>query len=153
MHQWSLLPGALQIRNDILYIYIHTHTHTYARTQKHMPVSRSKASLKEGITRSLTFVNTEDWWSAYTHSSKRGWKCCHLLWSIPLSDLMSYSINPLNTELNPICHFLALLGTHHILHVSRVRVKPISERKFLFSRVKYLFKPFIHLSPLAIFSY
>jgi hypothetical protein len=32
-------------------------------------------------------------------------------------------INPLNAELNPICHLLALLGTHHILHVSRVRVK------------------------------
>jgi hypothetical protein len=32
-------------------------------------------------------------------------------------------INPLNAELNPICHLLALLGTHHILHVSRIRVK------------------------------
>ena len=31
-------------------------------------------------------------------------------------------INPLNAELNPICHLLALLGAHHILHVSRVRV-------------------------------
>ena len=31
--------------------------------------------------------------------------------------------NPLNAELNPICHLLALLGDHHILHVSRVRVK------------------------------
>ena len=30
--------------------------------------------------------------------------------------------NPLNTELNPICHLLALLETHHILHVSRVRL-------------------------------
>jgi len=29
----------------------------------------------------------------------------------------------LNTELNPICHLLALLGAHHILHVSRIRVK------------------------------
>jgi len=28
----------------------------------------------------------------------------------------------LNTELNPICHLLALLGAHHILHVSRIRV-------------------------------
>ena len=27
--------------------------------------------------------------------------------------------NPLNAELNPICRLLALLGTHHILHVSR----------------------------------
>jgi len=32
-------------------------------------------------------------------------------------------INPLNAELSPICYLLALLGAHHILHVSRVRVK------------------------------
>ena len=31
-------------------------------------------------------------------------------------------INPLNDELNPICHLLALLGAHHTLHVSRIRV-------------------------------
>ena len=31
--------------------------------------------------------------------------------------------NPLNAELNPICHLLALLGVNHILHVSRIRVK------------------------------
>ena len=30
--------------------------------------------------------------------------------------------NPLNAELNPICHLLVLLGAHHILHVSRLRV-------------------------------
>jgi len=30
--------------------------------------------------------------------------------------------NPLNAELNPTCHLLALLGAHHILHVSRIRV-------------------------------
>jgi len=32
-------------------------------------------------------------------------------------------INPLNAELNPICHLLALLGVHQFLHVSRIRVK------------------------------
>jgi len=32
-------------------------------------------------------------------------------------------INLLNAELNPICHLLALLGAHHILHVGRERVK------------------------------
>ena len=32
-------------------------------------------------------------------------------------------INPLNAKLNPICHLLVLLGAHHILHVSRIRVK------------------------------
>jgi len=31
-------------------------------------------------------------------------------------------LNPLNAELNPICHLLALLGARHILHVSRIRV-------------------------------
>jgi len=31
--------------------------------------------------------------------------------------------NTLNAKLNPICHLLALLGAHHILHVSRIRVK------------------------------
>ena len=28
----------------------------------------------------------------------------------------------LNAQLNPICHLLALLGTHHIIHISRIRV-------------------------------
>jgi len=35
---------------------------------------------------------------------------------------MEYNINPLNAELNPICHMLALLGAQPILHVSRIRV-------------------------------
>jgi len=32
-------------------------------------------------------------------------------------------LNPLHAELNPICHLLALLGAHHIFHVSGLRVK------------------------------
>ena len=31
--------------------------------------------------------------------------------------------NPLSAELNPTYHLLALLGAHHIIHVSRIRVK------------------------------
>jgi len=34
----------------------------------------------------------------------------------------AFQINPLNAKLNPICHLLALLGAHLILHVSRIRV-------------------------------
>ena len=34
----------------------------------------------------------------------------------------SFDFNPLNAKLNRICHLLALLGAHHILHVSRIRV-------------------------------
>jgi len=32
-------------------------------------------------------------------------------------------LNPLNAELNPICHLLALLGAHPIFHINRIRVK------------------------------
>ena len=34
----------------------------------------------------------------------------------------SWLFNPLSAELYPICHLVALLGAHHILHVSRIRV-------------------------------
>jgi hypothetical protein len=40
-----------------------------------------------------------------------------------------HSINPLNAELNPICHFLALLAAHHILHISRIMVKACRRRR------------------------
>jgi hypothetical protein len=39
---------------------------------------------------------------------------------------ISYSgvkiFNSSNAELNPICYLLPLLGAHHILHVSRIRL-------------------------------
>jgi len=41
-----------------------------------------------------------------------------ILWAYNIEN-----INPLNTELNLICLLLALLGAHHILHISRIRVK------------------------------
>ena len=34
-------------------------------------------------------------------------------------------INPLNAELNPTCHVLALLEAHHIIHISGLRVNDI----------------------------
>ena len=40
-------------------------------------------------------------------------------------------INPLNPELNPICYLLALLGAHHFLHVSRIRVKSLTLRRLM----------------------
>ena len=39
-----------------------------------------------------------------------------------------HKINPLNPELNPISYLLALLGAHHFLHVSRIRVKSLTFR-------------------------
>jgi len=32
------------------------------------------------------------------------------------------NVNSINAKLNLVCHLLVLLGAHHILHVSRIRV-------------------------------
>jgi len=44
--------------------------------------------------------------------------------TLSIGKLMVY-FNPLNTELNPICHLLALLGAHPIFHISRIRVNTV----------------------------
>jgi hypothetical protein len=36
---------------------------------------------------------------------------------------MKLRFNPLNAELKPISHFMAILGAHPMLHISGVRVK------------------------------
>ena len=42
-----------------------------------------------------------------------------------------FMFNALNPELNPICYLLALLGAHHFLHVSRIRVKLLTFRRLM----------------------
>ena len=52
-------------------------------------------------------------------------------------------INPLNAELNPIRHLLALVGARHIVHVSRIRVNrrfvicETSQKQTKYNNVKY----------------
>jgi len=58
-------------------------------------------------------------WSSYLSSTN--WN----LFIQKTKDSFSFSFNPLNAKLNPICHLLALLGAHHILHVSRIRVNKL----------------------------
>jgi len=47
------------------------------------------------------------------------------------SNKNKHIFNPLNPELNPICYLLALLGAHHFLHVSRIRVKLLTFRRLM----------------------
>ena len=52
-------------------------------------------------------------------------------WNVHRTRSMGYwnvDFNPLNPELNPICYLLAVLGAHHFLHVSRIRVKSLTLR-------------------------
>jgi len=61
--------------------------------------------------------------------------------SQPTGILCSIGLNPLKPELNPICYLLALLGAHHFLHVSRIRVKLLTFR-LLMSYI-YMEHPFL----------
>jgi hypothetical protein len=66
------------------------------------------------------------------------------------------SINSLNADLNPIYDLLALLGAHHILHVSRMRVKKLtficfsSRGRAIISPATYLSSPEFNFSVLRL---
>ena len=49
------------------------------------------------------------------------------------------AINPLNAELNPICYLLPLLGAHHFLPVSRIRVKSLILRLLMLYIYIYIY--------------
>jgi len=47
-------------------------------------------------------------------------------------------LKPLNAELNPIRHLLALLGAHRILHVSRITVNSKYHDSYTYVHYKLL---------------
>jgi hypothetical protein len=54
------------------------------------------------------------WFFSYCHFTNSS--LLALVWgTMRMTDA---NLNPLNAELNPICHLLTSLGAHHILHVS-----------------------------------
>ena len=53
------------------------------------------------------------------------------------------AVNPLNAELNPICYLLALLGAHHFLHFSWIRVKLLTFRLLMSYIYIYMEHPFL----------
>jgi hypothetical protein len=59
-------------------------------------------------------------------------------------------INPLNAELNPICCLLALLGAHHFLHVSRIRVKSLTLRLLMSYIYIYIYIYIYNFSSLRV---
>jgi len=50
-----------------------------------------------------------------------------------------FGFNPLNAKFKPTCHLLALLGAHHILHISRIRVKSLFLYLLILSAVFHTF--------------
>jgi hypothetical protein len=54
--------------------------------------------------------------------AKHGW----LNVCAEINALLDLPINPLNAELNPIRHLLALAGAHHFVDVSRIRFNHVT---------------------------
>ena len=69
------------------------------------------------------------------------------VWAVVLAALGAAAIggkvNPLNAELNSICCLLALLGAHHFLHVSRIRVKSLTLMPLMSYIYIYMEHPFL----------
>ena len=65
-------------------------------------------------------MSTSDFRLPLNYDNVRQTQLIYLLIIIRLANLII--INPSNAELDPICHLLALLGAHHIFHVSGLRV-------------------------------
>jgi len=61
------------------------------------------------------------------------------------TSLSEVLFNPLNAELNPICYLLALLGAHHFLHVSRIRVKSLTIKLLMSYIYKYIYMEHLFL--------
>jgi len=62
--------------------------------------------------------------SGHFHDAVTILKTTHQGWSARRG--LEIALDPLKAELNPICHLLVLLGAHHILYISGIRVKKAS---------------------------
>jgi hypothetical protein len=73
------------------------------------------------------FICMHDYRFGYTINLEKLKHIIYKLLMIPMKRVW-LRFNPLNSELNPVCHLLTLLGAHHILHVSRIRVNDLRHR-------------------------
>ena len=68
-----------------------------------------------------------------TRHEKESFLISQMNWIRNLLDVITETLqimfNPLNAELNPICQLLALLGAHHIFHVSGLRVNEVAPKR------------------------
>ena len=106
-------------------------TYIYPNSQKGLMLSYSYSSLSYDSSENCSK-------SSSSHSAIQSF--------LLLMRVSSPFLNPLNAKLNPICHLLALLGVHHFLHVSRIRVKVIQQLPTSSSSSSCHFYPPFYLS-------
>jgi len=67
----------------------------------------------------MCFVQISTQTITFAYTTLSDWFCITVMESVYCAIVFNF----LNAELNRISPMLALLGAHHILHVSRIRVK------------------------------
>ena len=100
----------------LYYIYIYIYIYQLMVNAKQLLVSSSNRP-SSGCT-----SNEKSWWLYNIQCD------FYLMRSLSSYHILYNQVNPLNPELNPICYLLAILGAHHFLHVSRIRVKLLTFR-------------------------
>jgi len=80
------------------------------------------------VLRVTTEAESDNVRAAHQFTSETNLATSNTTENINITNFTSFAFNPLNPELNPICYLLALLGAHHFLHVSRIRVKLLTFR-------------------------
>ena len=114
---YTILPFSLNVPKNFLFKFHWSLLMT--RQQNVWPKIRDSYSVRDKIYFVLLSTLESTWPSAKLIT--RLCKCVefypHSFMRLPV-----VMFNSLNAEINPICHLLALLRAHHILHVSRVRV-------------------------------
>jgi hypothetical protein len=61
-----------------------------------------------------------------------------------VNSLLCSQLNPLNTQLNSICHLLALLGAHRTLYISRISVNYLQGTVLYYSKVVQFMRNISH---------
>jgi len=114
-HHQSITPGQIAV---ICNITVHF---SLCNTQTLMPVINPLNAKLNPIYHLLALLEAHHILHISRIRVKLGWHNSKIIAS-KKKTLMPF-INALNAKLNPICHLLALLEAHHILHVSRIRIK------------------------------
>jgi len=112
-----------RVRNMVLWVYF------YGRKEQSLYLRKFWDNKLYNSQKNIFYVSTDMWDQTlplyYIASVKRS-TLLKTVWWISEYDFPKLLVNPLNTELYPICHLLALLGAHHILHVSRIKANGFS---------------------------
>jgi len=115
------------VRSQILHTHTHTHNYTIIELYLLDNFSDRGAQSFQKSERHFKILGAKRVMWCKIHMEDPQIFCTIVQNTLDLApEISSHLFNPLNAELNPICHLLALSEAHRILHVSRIRINDIT---------------------------